>query len=88
MTGTNDWNTKEEKIQQDLLWALGPEKMHQTTKSEFRTEPDNIKTDKPLKLCNRYYLPKKTYTNQKEIFWAKQTNTETPEDHWEKLVDL
>ena len=32
MTGT-EWNTKEEKIQQEILWALGPEAAHQITRS-------------------------------------------------------
>ena len=39
MTGT-ERDTKEGKIQQDFLWALGPEAMHQITRSEYRTEPN------------------------------------------------
>ena len=44
---------KEEKIQQDFLWALGPEATHQITQSENRTEPDNIKLEKLIKLYSR-----------------------------------
>ena len=43
MTGTDERNTKQEKIQQDFLWALGPEATHQITRSEYRSDPDNIK---------------------------------------------
>ena len=32
LTGTDKWNTKEEKIQQDFLWALGLEAMHHLTR--------------------------------------------------------
>ena len=57
MTGT-EWNTKEEKIQQDFLWALGPEATHQMTPSEVRTDRHNIKVDKFIKCYNGYYLLK------------------------------
>ena len=52
LTGT-EWNTKEEKIEQDFLWALGPEATHQLTQSENRTDPKNIKIDKLFKLYDR-----------------------------------
>ena len=39
MNGT-EWIIKEKKIQQDFVWALGPEPTHQITRSEDRTEPD------------------------------------------------
>ena len=88
MTGT-EWNNKEATIQQDFLWALGPEETHQITRSEYRTDPDNIKIEKLIKTYNRHYLPEgNKYNSRGEFFWAKQTDTETPEDHWEKLVEL
>ena len=31
MPATEEWNTKQEKIQQDFLWELGPEATHQKT---------------------------------------------------------
>ena len=49
-TGTYEWNTEQEKIQKDFLWALGPETTHQKTTSEYLTDPDNIKIDKLIKL--------------------------------------
>ena len=59
MPGTDEWNSKQEKIQQDFLWALGTEATQQITRSEYRTKSDNIKIDKLIKLYNRYYIPKK-----------------------------
>ena len=35
-----------EKIQKDFLWALGPKATHQRTRSDYRTDPDNIKFKK------------------------------------------
>ena len=70
MTGTDEWNTKEEKMQQDFLWALGPEATHQKTKPEYRTDPDNIKIDNLKKPYNKFYLPKWKKT-QEEIFLGK-----------------
>ena len=58
MTGT-DWNTKEEKIQQDFLWALGPQATHQIPRSEYRTDSENNEKDKLFELYNRYYLVKR-----------------------------
>ena len=89
MTGTDECNTKEEKIQQDFLWALEPEATHQITKSECRTNPNKIKIKKLFKLYNRYYLPKRNkYNPRGDLFWAKQTGTEAPEDHWEKYLEI
>ena len=67
MTGT-DWKTKEEMIQQDFLCALGPEATDQIKRSEYRSEPDNNKLDKILKLCS-YYLPEiNKYSSRGEFF--------------------
>ena len=62
MTGS-EWNTKEEKIQQDIFWSLGPGATHQITRHEIRTDPDNIKIDKIIKIYYRYYLPKRDKYN-------------------------
>ena len=71
MTGT-DWNSKEEKIKQDFLWAQRLEATHQIPRSEYRTDPENIKIDKLFKLYNRHYLPqKKRKTIHEEIFLGK-----------------
>ena len=72
----------------DFLWTLGPDGTHQITQSEHRTDMDNIKIEKLIILYNRYYLPKKNKYNSRDFCWAKQTDTETPTDHWEKLIEL
>ena len=88
MTGTNKWNTKQKKIQQDFLWALGPEATHQITKSDYRTDPDNIRIDKLIKPYNRNSLPKINKDKSRgNFFCAKQIDTKTP-DHWQKLLEL
>ena len=58
MTGT-EWDTKEENIQQEVLWALAPKATHQKTRSKYRTQPDKIKIDKIIKLYYRYNSPKR-----------------------------
>ena len=78
---------REEKIQQDFLWARGPKATHQITPSENRTERDSIKRDKLVKSCNRYYLPKKNKHNSRGDFLEQNKHTETTEDHWEKLFE-
>ena len=89
MPGTGEWNTKQKNIQQDFLWALRPEPTHQTTKSQNRSDPDNIKIDKLIKLHNKYYLAKRNkYNPRGDFFWAKQTDKNTPEDHWQKVLEL
>ena len=70
MTGT-ECNTKEEKIQQDFLWALEPEATRQITGSEYETDPDIIKIDKLIKLYNRYNLPKKNTYNSRGHFFGQ-----------------
>ena len=72
---------KEEKIQQDFLWALGPKVTHQLTRSVDRTEPDKIKSHKLIKLYNRDYLPKRNKKNWRRDFLSQ-------EDHCEKFIEL
>ena len=88
MTGT-ECNTKEETIQQNFLRALGPRATHQIARSEYRADPDKIKVENLIKLYKRYYIPKgNKYNSKRDFVWAKQTDMETPEDHWEKLFEL
>ena len=88
-TGSAEWNTQEEKIQQGFLSALRPEATQQITRIEYRTEPDKNKIVKLLKLYNRYYLPKRDeYNSRGDFFRAKQRDTETPESNLEKLLEL
>ena len=70
MNGT-EWEVKEEKIPQDFLLALGPEATHQKTQSEFRTDLDNIKKAKIIKLYNSYYQPKRIKHNSRGDFFGQ-----------------
>ena len=48
-----------------------------------------MKIDKLIKLYNRVYLPKENkYNTRRDFFSAKQTDRDTMEDHWEKLIEL
>ena len=71
MPGTDEWNNKQEKIQQDFLWALGHKATHQIIRSEYRTDPDNIKIDKPIKLYNRCYSSKRNKYNSRGDFFVQ-----------------
>ena len=85
MTGT-EWITKEEKIQQDFLWALGPEATHQITRFEDRTEQYKIRQINQI--TQQKLFTKRNNNNSRGDFWAKQTDKETPEDHWEKASEF
>ena len=87
--GGIEYDAKEQKIQQDFLWALGPGTTRKAPRSKYRSELDKIKIDKVFKLYTSYYLPKMNkYISRGDSFWAKQTDTETPEGDWEKLIKL
>ena len=45
-----EWNTKEEKTQQNFLCSLRLEATHQIPLSKYQTEPDKIEIDKLIKL--------------------------------------
>ena len=38
----NDWATKENQIQDDFTWGIGPEALYQMTRAENKTEPDKM----------------------------------------------
>ena len=70
-----EWSGKEQLIQEDFIWGVGPEALYQITRAEFKTEPDSIKIKDLIRLFTEYYLPKRnTYHNRGDFFWAKQTN--------------
>ena len=84
-----DWATKENKIQDDFAWGIGPEALYQITRAEYKTEPDKIAIKELIRLFNEYFLPKRiTYHNRGEFFWTKQTEAETPEDFWRRLTEI
>ena len=42
-----------------------------------------------IRLFNEYFLPKRnTYHNRGEFFWTKQTEAETPEDFWRRMIEI
>ena len=84
-----DWATKENQVQDDFMWGIGPEALYQTTRAEYKTEPDKIAIKELIRLFNEYFLPKRnTYNNRGEFFWTKQTESETPEDFWRRLIEI
>ena len=69
-----DWATKENQIQDDFVWGIGPEALYQMTRAEYKTEPDKIAIKELIRLFNEYFLPKRnTYHNRRQFFWTKQT---------------
>ena len=88
MTQTG-WAGKEAEIQEDFIWGIGPEAFYQMTRAEYKTEPDRIAVEDLIRLFNEYFLPKRnTYHNRGEFFWTKQTESETPEDFWRRLIEI
>ena len=83
------WSEKEQAIQEDFLWGVGPEALYQITRAEYKTEPDSIIVKDSIRLFTKFYMPKRnTYHNRGDIFWAKQTEEETPEDFWRRLIEI
>ena len=59
------------------------------TRAEYKTEPDKIAIKELIRLFNEYFLPKRnTYHNRGEFVWTKQTESETPEDFWRRLIEI
>ena len=59
------------------------------TPEEYKTEPDNIAVKDLIRIFNEYFLPKRnSYHNRGEFFWTKQTETETPEVFWRRLIEI
>ena len=84
-----DWNGKEQAVQEDFIWGVGPEALYQITRAEYKTEPDSIKVKDLIRLFTEFYMPKRnTYHNRGDFFWAKQTEDETPEDFWRRLIEI
>ena len=80
---------KETKIQEDFIWGVGPEALYQITRAEYKTEPDSIKIKELIRLYTEHYLPKRnTYHHRGDFFWAKQSENETPEEFWRRLIEI
>ena len=84
-----EWSGKEQLIQEDFIWGVGPEALYQISRVEYKMEPDSIKIKDLIRLFPEYYLPKRnTYHNRGDFFWAKQTEEETPEEFWRRLIEI
>ena len=80
---------KEAKLQEDFIWGVGPEALYQITRAEYKTEPDSIKIKDLIRLYTERYLPKRnTYHNRGDFFWAKQSENETPEEFWRRVIEI
>ena len=85
----SEWPGKEKPIQENFIWGVGPEALYQITRAEYKTEPDSIKIKDLIRLFTEYYLPKRnTYHNGRDFFWAKQTEEESPEEFWRRLIEI
>ena len=68
---------------------MGPEALYQITRAEYKTEPDSIKVKDLIWLFTELYMPKRnTYHNRGDFFWAKQTEYETLEEFWRRLIEI
>ena len=84
------WTGKEQIIQEDFPLGVGPEALYQRTRSEYKTEPDSIEVkDRVIRLFTELYMSKRnTYHNRRYFFCAKQTEKETPEEFWRRLIEI
>ena len=84
-----NWDAKKDEIRQDFIWGAGPGAINEITKGEFNTDPDTIEADRLLTLFKETYKPKRnTYHSRGDFFWAKQEESENPEEHWKKLIQI
>ena len=84
-----NWSGKKQTVQVDFIWGVGPEALYQITRAEYKTEPDSIKILDLIRLFTEFYMPKRnTYHNRGDFFWAKQTEEETPEEFWRRLIEI
>ena len=84
-----NWSGKEQTVQEDFIWGVRPEALYQITRAEYKTEPDSIKILDLMWLFTEFYMPKRnTYHNRGDFFGAKQTEEETPEEFWRRLIEI
>ena len=48
------WAAKEQAIQEDFIWGVGPEALFQITRAEYKTDPDSIKIKDLIRLYTEY----------------------------------
>ena len=57
----NEWTGKEQHIQEDFIWGVGPKALHQITSAAYKTKPDSIKMKDLIWLFTEYYLSKRNF---------------------------
>ena len=87
MTQT-DWATKESQIQDNFVWGIGPEALYQMTRAEYKNELEKMAIKDLIRFFNVCFSQKNTYHRRGEFFWTKQTEAETPEDFWRRLIEI
>ena len=72
-----------------FIWGVRPEALYHLTRAEYKIEPGSIKTKDLLRLYTEHYLPKrKTYHNRGDFLLAKQSEDETLEAFWRRLIEI
>ena len=51
-----NWFGKEQTVQEDFIWGVGPEALYQITRAEYKTEPDSIKILDLIQLFTEFYI--------------------------------
>ena len=49
------WGAKEQAIQEDFIWGVGPEALFQITRAEYKTDPDSNEIKDLIRLYTEYY---------------------------------
>ena len=66
-----------------------PLALHQMKRAKCKSEQDKIAMEYLNRLFKEYFLKKRsTYHNREDFFWTKQTEAETPEDFWRRLIEI
>ena len=71
--------------QTSLHLGAGPSAIEIITKGEFTTGPDTTQTNTVI---SRIICAQKKHHRRGDFFWGKQEDSETPEEHWKKLITL
>ena len=84
-----EWTGKELAIQEDFIWGVGQEALHQITRAEYKTEPGSIEVKDLIRSYTEHYLPKRnTFLKRGGFLWAKKLEDETPEEFWRRLIEI
>ena len=82
------WTGKAATIQEDFIWEVRPEALHQITRAEYKTEPDSIKIKDLIRLYTEHYLKKRNTYHNRDFFWVKESENETSEEFWRRIIEI